>query len=175
MTDAITIVDNSATVIAELERIAQQVSNMRTAYQAIGETLTGSTKDRFSSSIAPDGTRWAPNAEATVLDHLASISGAYGKKTGRLTQKGIKAAMGKKPLIDSGILQDTITWQATDNSVEVGTNRFAGEWEGGAAVHQFGSRDGTIPARPFLGVSAQDEATILDILAGFLRSTTGAE
>ena len=175
MTDAITIVDNSASVIAELQRIAQQVGNMRPVYQGIGELLVDSTKSRFDTSTAPDGSRWAPNAEATVLGHLANIGGAFAKKSGRLTKKGAKAVMGKKPLVESGILQDTIAWQADATSVTVGTNRFAGDWDAGAAVHQFGSKDGTIPARPFLGLSTQDETNVLDYLAEFVRRTTGAE
>ncbi len=175
MTEAITIVDNSATVIAELQRIAQQIDNMRPVYQGIGELLVDSTKNRFDTSTAPDGSRWAPNAEATVLDHLAKISGSFSKKTGRLTKKGAKAVMAKKPLVESGLLQDSFAAEATDSGVSVGTNRFTGDWDAGAAVHQFGSKDGTIPARPFLGLSAQDEINVLELLAESLRSTTGAD
>lgn len=174
MADAINVTFDSATVIARLEEIARQVENMRPAYAAIGEALAESTKERFSNSTGPDGKRWAPNAPATVLAKLGEISGAYTKK-GRLSKKGAAAVMSKRPLVDTGILQDTIAWQADSTSAEIGTNRFAGEWEGGAAVHQFGSRDGTIPARPFLGVSAGDERTVLDILSEHLRQATGAQ
>lgn len=175
MTDAITIVDNSATVIAELQRIGQQIDKMRPVYQGIGELLVDSTKNRFDTSTAPDGSRWAPNAAATVLGHLANISGSFSKKTGRLTKKGAKAVMAKKPLIESGLLQDSFAAEATDSGVAIGTNRFAGDWDAGAAVHQFGSKDGTIPARPFLGLSAQDEINVLELLAESLRSTTSIE
>lgn len=193
MADAFNLTDNTPTVIARLDEIAAQIGNLRPAYAAIGEALAESTKDRFSSSTGPDGERWAPLAPATVLSRLAEISGEYAaysnlktgkqgrvrvgdkkgyyRKDGRLASKGVKAVMGMRPLVASGLLQDTITWQADATSAQIGTNRFAGEWDAGAAVHQFGSRDGTIPARPFLGVSAQDEATILDILDTFLRST----
>lgn len=176
MSDAINLTSNLPTVIERLEQIARQVDDMRPAYAMIGEVLTESTKERFDTSTSPDGARWAPLAEETVLGRLAEISGVYTKKkSGKLSKKGQRAVMGMRPLVDSGILQDTIAWQADATSAQIGTNRFAGEWDGGAAVHQFGNRDGTIPARPFLGVSPQDETTILEILAGFLRSTTGAE
>lgn len=175
MTEAITITDNSASVIAELQRIAQQIDNMRPAYEGIGELLVDSTKNRFDTSTAPDGSRWAPNAEATVLSHLARISGSFSKKTGKLTKKGAAAAMGKKPLVESGLLQDSFAAEATGSSVAVGTNRFAGDWEGGAAVFHFGRRDGSMPAREILGLSAQDEINVLELLADFVRSTTGAE
>lgn len=173
MADAFNLADNSATVIARLDEIARQVDNMRPAFAAIGEALTESTKRRFSTSLAPDGQPWAPNAPATILARLAEVKGTVGKR-GKLTKKGAAVVMAKKPLVDTELLQDTITWQADDTGAEVGTNRFAGEWEGGAAVHQFGSDDGTIPARPFLGLSSDDETTVLDILGTFLRSTTGA-
>lgn len=174
MADGIRIDGNSPTVIARLAEIARQVENMRPAYQAIGELLTESTKQRFSDSVGPDGQRWEPNAQATILNRLNQVKGAIGK-TGKLTKKGAGIVMGKKPLVETGILQDTISYNATDSSVEIGTNRFAGEWDGGAAVHQFGSRDGSIPARPFLGVSADDERTVLEVLGNFLRQTTGAQ
>lgn len=174
MADAINVTFDSAPVLARLEEIARQVDNMRPAYAAIGEALAESTKQRFSNSTGPDGKRWAPNAPATVLAKLGEISGAYTKK-GRLSKKGAAAVMSKRPLVDSGMLQDTITWQADATSVEIGTNRFAGEWAGGAAVHQFGSRDGSIPARPFLGLSADDERTVLDILSEHLRQATSAQ
>lgn len=65
------------------------------------------------------------------------------------------------------ILRDTIRYNLLPNGVEIGTNRFAGEWTGGAAVHQFGSKNGRIPARPFLGISAADRSTILSTLARY--------
>lgn len=174
MADAFKVADNSPTVIARLDEIARQVENTRPAYQAIGELLTESTKQRFSDSIGPDGQRWAPNAPATILSRLNQVKGAVGKR-GKLTKKGAAVVMAKKPLVETGILQDTISYNATDSSVEIGTNRFAGEWDGGAAVHQFGSRNGLIPARPFLGVSADDERTVLEVLGNFLRQQTGAQ
>lgn len=180
MADAINVTFDSAPVLARLEEIARQVDNMRPAYAAIGEALAESTKQRFSNSTGPDGKRWAPNAPATVLAKLGEISGAYTKK-GRLSKKGAAAVMSQRPLVDSGILQDTITWQADSTGVEIGTNRFSnddpegGGWTGGAAVHQFGSKNGKIPARPFLGLSADDERTVLDILSEHLRQATGAQ
>jgi len=174
MTDGIKLSANLPTVTARLAQIARQVENMRPAYQAIGELLTESTKQRISDSVGPDGQRWEPNAQATILNRLNQVKGAIGK-TGKLTKKGAGVVMGKKPLIETGILQDTISYNATDSSVEIGTNRFAGEWDGGAAVHQFGSKDGSIPARPFLGASADDETTVLDVLTRFLKQGTGAQ
>lgn len=180
MSDAITLRLDSAPVLARLNEIARRFDDLSPAMRGIGEALAESTKQRFSTSTAPDGQKWKPNVLATVLGRLSQISGAYSAKTGHMTKKGASAFIAKKPLVDTGVLQDTIRYQLVGNkSVEIGTNRFAGEWEGGAAVHQFGTdragRGGkvSIPARPFLGLSASDEAEVLEILDRFLEQSLG--
>jgi phage virion morphogenesis protein len=132
-------------VIAALERLRGRTgeSGLRPALALIGEHLAETTQQRFASSTAPDGSRWAPNAPSTLA---------------RLLKKG------RRPLIDSGELAHTIRWQFIDGGVAVGTDRFSGLFDGGAAMHQFGSRDGRIPARPFLGISDDDRRSILAIV-----------
>jgi hypothetical protein len=44
----------------------------------IGETLMELTKVRFQTSTAPDGGRWAPNAQTTLLSYLSG-KGAFSK------------------------------------------------------------------------------------------------
>lgn len=165
--------------------------------RGIGELLAESTKERFASSTGPDGQKWARHAASTVLARLEKITSSYAAYTNVKTKKEGLARVGDKkgaflkdgslskrsraqmeswkPLVDTGMLADTIRYQLTPggNGVEIGTNRFAGEWEGGAAVHQFGSRDGNIPARPFLGLSADDEREVLDILDRFMAQAIG--
>lgn len=68
--------------------------------------------------------------------------------------------MSKKPLIgESGALSGQIFYRLVGNSLEIGSSM---EY---SAVQQFGAREGSlgggapwgdIPARPFLGVSADD-------------------
>ena len=162
-------------ILARLAEIRQKFDDLSPAMAAIGESLSESTKSRFSSSTAPDGSKWKANAPATVLAMLKKIGGAYSRKTGKLTAKGSLVLTGKRPLVATGILQDTISYQvmANRNGVEIGTNRFSGEWSGGAAVHQFGSKNKHIPARPFLGISSDDEKEVLDILFRFGSQSLG--
>lgn len=194
MTDAaFTVRLEDTAVIARLNEIAGRIDNMAPAMRAIGEALTESTKQRFSDSSGPDGQPWARHAAATVLGRLEQITGSYvaysnvkTRKEGRLRIGDKKGAFNKdgalsqrtrakmeswKPLVDTGMLQDTIRYQLLPGGkgVEIGTNRFAGEWTGGAAVHQFGSKDGKIPARPFLGISAGDRVEVLAVLDRFLE------
>lgn len=156
-------------LLGALTRLVEHAEHPGLAMREIGERLAESTQARFSSSTAPDGSRWKPNAQATILDYLGG-RGGFSKKTGKITAKGSALAMNKRPLVASGVLQDTIAWNLIDggSGVEVGTDRFADDWEAGAAVHQFGSKDGHIPARPFLGVSDDDRETILEIVEDFL-------
>ncbi|MDR1889045.1 MAG: phage virion morphogenesis protein [Zoogloeaceae bacterium] len=170
-----------------LEALAQLTlrmspSGLRPAMLEIGESLAESTRRRFETSTAPDGTSWAPLAEGTVLARYQKMMGGLGKrhykKDGSLNKKGEAAgariqSASMKPLVDTGQLADSIRYQPIDGGagVEVGTNRFGSAWEGGAAIHQFGSEKAHIPARPFFGLSTDDETTVLDILQSFLEDS----
>lgn len=197
MTDTFTVRFDDTAVLARLAEIARQVDDMTPAMRGIGEALAESTKQRFDTSTAPDGAAWQRLAASTVLGRLAQITGAFAAYSNVKTRKeGVRRVGDKKgaflkggslsaksratleavsPLVDTGILQDSIRYQVQPGGkgVEIGTNRFAGEWTGGAAVHQFGSKDGKIPARPFLGISASDRGEVLDILYTFLRQALG--
>ena len=198
MTDAITIRIDDTAVLARLAEISRQVADLSPAMRAIGEALSESTKQRFSTSSGPDGAPWQRLAASTVLARLARITGSYAAYSNVKTKKEGQVRVGDKkgaflkngslssrsrasleavsPLVDTGILADSIHYALTDGGqgVEIGTNRFAGEWTGGAAVHQFGSKDGKIPARPFLGISVEDRGEVLAILDRFLRQAIGA-
>ena len=153
----------SAQALGELERRVSP-EGLKAPLTAIGELLAESTRQRFAAGTAPDGSRWAPNAESTYLGLLGKGDGR--KKDGKVGARGVSKVMGKKPLVASGQLAGSIRHQLLPGGtgVEVGTNRFADAWDGGAAVHQFGSRDGRIPARPFLGLSDADETGVMAIL-----------
>jgi hypothetical protein len=119
---------------------------MRGVMAEIGEELAASTKRRFATSTSPDGNRWPALKLGTMLARLQKITGAYNSNSkrnvkrgiaGKLSSKGADAVMGMKPLVDTGDLQRSIRYQIIGGGagVAIGTNRFAGEWEGGAAVH----------------------------------------
>ena len=177
MADRISIDLDAREVLAGLHRLlaATGPGGLAPALKEIGEDLVESTKRRFETSTAPDGSRWAPNAQATFASYLARRDDAakLTRKDGRLNKRGAAVAANKRPLVASGILQDTIAYRVEGDSLFVGTNRFAGEWDGGAAVHQFGSRNGKIPARPFLGISADDERDIMDVIQRHIGRAMG--
>lgn len=159
-------------VMAAMQRLMLSSSRLRRAFQSIGEYLVLSTKKRFQTSTAPDGTAWAANSEATMVAMLHK-RGGLSKKTGKITKRGQGLATSKKPLIGkSQQLSTKIHYVADDQSVQVGSAlKYAAVQQFGAERGEFGSSKrgspipwGDIPARPFLGVSAEDKLAILDIL-----------
>jgi phage virion morphogenesis protein len=171
---------NDRTVLAALDRIAKSFTpaRMRPVMKDIGEELAESTRQRFNTATSPDGTPWAPLKPRTVLARYQKMMGGLGKssfkKDGSLSKRGeaAQARIGtasQRPLIDTGELSRTIRSQVTDGGagVEIGTNRTFSKGVG-TEVHQFGTRNGRIPARPFLGLSDHDRTTVLDILQSFL-------
>ncbi|MDR2689958.1 MAG: phage virion morphogenesis protein [Azoarcus sp.] len=147
----------------------------------IGEYLAESTRQRFVTSTGPDGKKWVPNSQATYLLFLGNRKSetiASGENAGRINQRGAARAANKRPLVATGNLAGSIGWQLTAKGVAIGTNW--GDWKGGAAVHQFGTaRAGrnhkvTIPARPFLGLSAQDEVAVQGIIDRAFQEALGS-
>jgi phage virion morphogenesis protein len=165
-------------VMAALNRLLETGADMTPAMRDIGEYLVTSTRQRFQDGVAPDGTPWAPNS-ATTFDLLI---GGLGKsnfgKSGRLNKRGAGRVAGKKPLIgETKQLSTKIFPRATAHSVEVGSPlEYAATQQFGAKKHSFtGGKTpwGDIPARPFLGLSDDDQRAVLDILQEHLEGALG--
>ncbi len=135
-----------------LDDLAERLGNLTTPLNDIAEYLHQSTDDRFRQKVAPDGSPWAP---------LSAVTLARKRGPGILREKGT--------------LQDTLRKQVTRNEMAFGTDRPYG------AVHQFGQKKGAsgsskgrpipwgdIPARPYLGLSADDESEVLLIIHDYL-------
>lgn len=170
MSEPLSIRIDDAELQAALARLIARSGSPAPALKAIGESLAESTRRRFETSTGPDGRRWAPNSRVTV-ERFLDRPGAYSKKTGKISAKGAALAMNKKPLVGrTRLLGNQIVWQAGAASVAIGSNRiYAGVQQFGAAARQFGRAPwGAIPARPFLGVSAEDKSEILETVADFL-------
>ncbi|MDX2008261.1 MAG: phage virion morphogenesis protein [Meiothermus sp.] len=130
----------------------------RVAAQA-GEALVSSTVQRFDAQQAPDGTPWQPLAASTVAPRARDFT-----KSGRIRKPAERRMLGRKILIQSARLRNSISHRRDGTRVAVGTNvRYA-------RIHQLGGMAGRgrkvqIPARPYLGVSEADRAEIRRILA----------
>ena len=144
-------IDNSA-ILAALQRMINSSTHLSPAMKEIGKVLTESTKQRFVSTTSPDGERWALNSVlSTLIDDRKH---------------------GDRPLTDHGILGDAINYQLLgDDGVMIGSPmEYAAMQQFGGTKAEFPNLWGDIPARPFLGISSQDENEILTILRNYLES-----
>lgn len=167
----ITIDVQSSSVLEALERLVRRTEDLRPALMEIGEEVAESTRRRFVSSTSPDGVPWAPNTAVTVARYLGVFGGSF-KKDGSLSKRGAARAGGKKPLVgETRDLSTTISWQLDgDGAVVVGSNRpYAAMQQFGGTKSQWPHLWGDIPARPYLGLSADDELTIQGIVVSYLQ------
>lgn len=134
----------------------------------IGEDMAESTKRRFATTTAPDGTPWAPNSATT----LARYSDLFSrKKDGSLTKKAQTKIAGKKPLTgETRSLATTINYQVLGgNEVGIGSPMvYASMQQYGGNKSDFPNLWGNIPARPFLGASEADKVNIADLVRSYM-------
>lgn len=152
----ITIELKDAEVTRMLARLMAAMSDMTTVMGDIGADLVATTEDRFKIGQAPDGSAWVPRSPTTLE--------AYGRQ-------GLN--FGPYPLTRSGEMSNNISHAFGSDFAEVGSNVIQ------AAVMQFGEAQGaarkkppipwgTIPARPFLGISEIDRSNIIETVNEWL-------
>lgn len=131
-----------------IDTLIQRFGDLSPLMADIGELLTESTKRRFATSTAPDGSQWAP----------------------------LKDGSGRNPLVLTGTMMDQIFPLSGSDFVEIGASAKQAPW------HQFGvdpfqietrnfgfvDHPG-ITARPFLGVSDQDQQDILALVNSYIQ------
>lgn len=111
---------------------------------AIGEMMVTQARTRIADEKrGPEGEAWAP------------WSAAYAAT--RSAQHSLLVGEGNPGLMES------ITNHSRGMEAIAGTDLPYG------AVHQFGSEDGSTPARPYLGLSDENRREIEDLVAGDLR------
>ena len=107
----------------------------------VGALIEDQTKLRIADEkTTPDGAPWAPWSE--------------GYAATRKPNHSLLVAEGNPGLLDS------IQNHTTGLEAVVGTNLIYG------AAHQFGSENGTLPARSYLGLSADNRAAIEELVVG---------
>ena len=158
---------NTEQVLDVLQRLLAATGDLRPVLKNIGEYEAQATKDRIAKGVTPEGVPFAP------LNPLYAA-----------TKKGPGILRG-----ESGDLASIVYQLAEEDSVEIGNNAIHG------AIHQFGgvirpkngpalvfslggqtvfASEVTIPARPYLGVSDDDEREILAIIADYLDEASGS-
>jgi phage virion morphogenesis protein len=154
-TGGVRIVVEAAALKRAFDQLAALGSDLTPLMRSIGAQLRQHVDERFEDERGPQGLPWPKSLRARL-------------------EKGQTLSM-------TGRLRQSITFRASRSAVEIGTNVQY------AAVHQFGAtiraktqkglrfrlpgglgwrraRQVTIPARPFLGLDAQDRAEIGHII-----------
>jgi phage virion morphogenesis protein len=157
---------NEDEITAVLDRLQKHLTDMTPVMSEIGEMLVDSTKQRFTQGASPEGRAWAPKSQTTIDAYIA---------------RGDRVDF--RPLFGpTGRLSSEINYQATDTSVEWGSALIqAAVMHFGAAKGAFGSDTsgrsipwGTIPARPFIGLSDQDRSNIKETVYEWLDKVSKA-
>jgi phage virion morphogenesis protein len=136
-------------------RLQAGLDDMTPVMQDLGEYLVQSTQDRMGRGEQPDGAPFAPRSP-TTLERYAAMGLSFGPH----------------PLHRSGEMRQQLAYDAAQDSVTWGSNAIQ------AAVMQFGAAKGSlgnsspwgnIPARPFLGISNEDQTALVEELEDWLR------
>ena len=141
----------AAAVSRVLRRLSEAGQNLEPALADIGEALVNSHQERWRLEQSPDGEPWAP------------LSEDYAEwKRRKRPNAGI--------LVFDDLLRGQLAYVVSGDVLLVGTNRPYG------ARHQFGfdgpdalGRDIHTPARPWLGLSDDDESSIVVVVRDHLR------
>lgn len=131
--------------------------NFTSIHEEIGEALVSSTQKRFEDEKSPDGKSWEKSIRA-------------------------KEESGQT-LTDSSRLKTSITYKAKPEGVAVGTNvRYASVHQEGMTIKAKGKflkfavgkgfaqvKQVKIPARPFIGISSDDQTEIKAIVTQHIK------
>ena len=147
-------------VLHALNRLVLAGEDMTPGMIRIGEYLLRSTRERFVSKTAPDGSPWAPLSDVTVK-----------RKT-----RGADSI-----LLESGELFQGLNFNAGPDFAEAGSPlAYADTMQHRAAQGEFGANSrggpipwGNIPARPFVGLSNDDREEVEFIIADYIREAFG--
>lgn len=148
-----TIIIQTDEITPALERVWAALENPLPLMQELGEFFVESTKQRFLAGRAPSGALWAPKSPVTLARYPRSSAPLIG---------------------ESKALSQNIFMEAFTDRVEWGSDRvYAAMQQFGGSKSAFPHLWGDIPARPFLGLSAEDEVQVLDIIGDYLSQAAG--
>lgn len=141
-----TITIDDQQIIDSLRELHDLTGNIAPILDEIGSLVQDSVLLNFREQHDPEGNDWLELSDATL---------AQRRKNGR----------GAEILRDRGILNRSITYNVSGQSVEIGTDeKYANMMQYGGKKADFPWLWGDIPERPFLGVSEADKREINALL-----------
>ncbi len=170
---------DASAVGRELEQLIERLGSLRTPLNDIAEYLHISTDSRARRQIAPDGSPWAPLSASTLakkkgkkilresgalldtLRHQVSddeLQFGTDRPYGAIHQDGGK--------IEHAARSQQVYFKEKGGVVG---NRFVKKSKSNFAQWvTHGARTVEMPARPYLGLSTEDETRILEIVSDYL-------
>lgn len=168
-----------------LTDLLDRLANPRPFYKNVGEVVEKSVIDRFQTETAPDGSPWTPLRPSTLASRLRR------KKSDR----GILRDSGDLRQSISTQVEDDGVWVGVKSGIRYGAiHQFGGtidlparqgtifrrQHKDGSFGRRFAKRENktsvaigahqiTIPARPFLGLSSEDQADIIYLARRWLE------
>lgn len=170
--ELIKIEHNLPGVQRELDRIARRCGSMRPALKAMGQALVLSTDERFSKQVDHRGDKWRDLKKATwrkkknskILTESTKLrDGISPEVDGDTLLVGSDSPYGAIHQLGGEIRQEGVTLHLKGTGR---ATRFAKKGQGDRTK----TVDRTIkmPARPYLGVSRDDEEELLAIAGDYL-------
>jgi len=176
----ITATVDDAEVLAMLARKAQPPGS--DLPNRLGEYLQSSTQDRFKTQSAPDGTPWRPlqpryaRRKKYAKDKILTLDGYLGSGIHYQVTGDAEVEVGSNSkyaaihqfggTIEKPARQATVRYRS-----EAGRILFASKKELQATERQvtIPAHQVEMPARPFLGISAEDDQRIREIITGWVE------
>lgn len=164
---------DDAEIVAGLRGLRHGVEDLSPALQEIGDELEQTTVMRFVTNIAPDGTPWEKSAAATKRGSATLVEHRHLQDSIHAVLDGDAVEVGSN-LVYAGVHQNGHDGEVVVSSHERHFTMVFGRAISGVTNVMPHSRKMNLPARPFLGVSAGDGATILDIIGEHLVRAQGS-
>ncbi|TPJ83846.1 hypothetical protein FJ937_16525 [Mesorhizobium sp. B2-4-4] len=191
MADGIKLVLDDKAVLDRLGQLSRAAENPAAAMEAIGLYLVSATQGRFQRETGPDGRKWQRLSPRTANKRVGRSQRGYEhilRVKNRLYSSIVYDAEPNRVEVGTGVayaaaqqLGARINIPAREQDIHLGdTNRGkrfvkASRKRKHTQRVKIGAHTITIPARPYLGVDADDQAEILAIVGDFLRTEAGEQ
>lgn len=183
------------TALEALARLKRAAGDLDGAMHALGGHFVFSTQRNFETETAPDGSKWRPLSPRTAEKRIGK--GRNARKRGYSHILRVTARLYQS--IAYRVLPDGVEWGSnlvyarihqlggtidmaprqatvTMKNIRRRGNRFvrSGTKDATSRVVSIRGHQITIPARPFLGISAMDRQEVPLIVGDYLRKEAGA-
>lgn len=172
---------------SNLDALLDRMSHPGPFYDAVGNLMVGSVGENFLAQRAPDGSPWTPLRPATIRNRLRRGRSALAilRETGALAGSIAYRVEPEGVRIGAGPVYAAIhQFGGSIDRAARGGKIFRRQFADGSFGRRFAKRKNktsvatdvsigahqiVIPARPYLGISSQDEIDIIELARRWLQ------